>query len=74
MSGKRFHVPSQCDACRHGNNAYDETHQLSIRSLAYKPGETLSKPHDIPWEGEVMDYKWRNRGEENDGYLTDATL
>lgn len=73
MSGKRFHIPKQCEACGQGLTAYESTHDLSIRSLAYKPGERLSKPHDIPWEGEVMGYKWRNRAEE-DGYLTDATV
>lgn len=59
--GKRIHVPSQCAACESGLSAWDSTHDMSIRSMAYKPGFSMSREHSIPWENDMKD-EWREYG------------
>lgn len=54
--GKRIHVPSQCAACRLGLSAYEQAHDLSVRSLAY--ANPHSHPHDIPWDNDSPP-EWR---------------
>lgn len=60
QDGKRVHIFRQCKACAEGLSAYDGMHDMCIRSLAYAPGNTWSKPHDIPWDGDVA-AEWRER-------------
>lgn len=60
-SGKRVHIWKQCAACHRGDTAYESSHDLSIRSLAY--GNPMSHPHDIPWENGDLGYEHRNEKE-----------
>lgn len=62
QGGKRIHLWKQCRACKAGLTAWDAPHDMSIRSLAY--GAPLSRPHVIPWEGEPIDYPWRQHDAE----------
>jgi hypothetical protein len=56
--GKRVHVPSLCDACSKGFTAYEQAHDLVIRSLS-EVG-VMSSPHSIPWENpDQADEEWR---------------
>lgn len=67
QGGKRVHVYRQCDACRNGLTAWDGAHDMSIRSLAYS--DPVSKPHDIPWDGDDTP-AWRERDQEMRGYVS----
>jgi hypothetical protein len=63
-SGKRVHLPSECQACREGKSAYESAHDLVIRSLAGigkggQLGTVMSHPHYIPWEQNLGDPEWR---------------
>lgn len=61
QGGKRIHVHRQCNACANGTAAYDQPHDLTIRSLAtFDPS---SYPHDIPWENGDLGYRWRDETE-----------
>lgn len=62
QDGKRVHLSKQCRACRDGFTAFERMHDMSIRSLAYAPNGELSKPHDIPWDGDE-EAAWRKREE-----------
>lgn len=63
QGGKRIHVHRQCVACRDHRTAYDQPHEMSIRSLAYR--EPQSFPHDIPWEDDDdPGYTWRQYHEQ----------
>lgn len=66
QDGKRIHMWKQCQACARGRNAYEATHDMSIRSLAYK--DPLSTPHDIPWDGD-NEAAWRQIERELAGYV-----
>lgn len=68
QGGKRIHVASQCSACKRGLSAWDASHDMSIRSLAYS-GDVLSKPHDIPWENGDQGYLWREAEKEAQGLV-----
>jgi hypothetical protein len=57
--GKRLHMWGQCLACSDGRSAYDGRHDMMINPAAYR--DPMSAPHDIPWEGEVEAYRWRER-------------
>lgn len=61
--GKRVHISIQCDGCGNLLSAYDGSHEMSIRSLAYK--DPHSYPHDIPWEDseDAQSYTWREYDE-----------
>ena len=59
--GKRIHVPGECLACRKGNDAYDMTHDMVIRSLSIKKPQ--SYPHDIPWAKTLGEPEWRKHEE-----------
>lgn len=49
-AGKRVHAWRYCDACEHKLTAYEQAHDLVIRSTsAMNP---MSFPHSIPWEKE----------------------
>jgi hypothetical protein len=58
QNGKRVHLYKQCRACRDGRSAYEAPHDMSIRSAAYS--NPVSFPHDIPWEGAIERYEWRD--------------
>lgn len=64
--GKRIHVHKQCGACSEGLSAWDSTHDMSIRSLAYAAPN--SHPHDIPWENDSK-YDWREYEEREQGLV-----
>lgn len=68
QGGKRIHVPSQCAACKSGLTPWEQTHDMSIRSLAYS-GDTLSRQHDIPWENGDQGYTWREAEKESQGLV-----
>lgn len=57
QGGKRVHISGQCSACSSGLTAWEQTHEMSIRSLAYISSK--SHPHDIPWENGDLGYEWR---------------
>lgn len=64
--GKRIHVNSTyCRACQDDKNAYEQAHDLVIRSRA-QVGE-MSTPHFIPWEGKddgASEPDWRDYEQE----------
>jgi len=47
LAGKRRHVPSLCEACELGMNAYEMPHDLAIQSRSIY--DIRSQMHDIPW-------------------------
>jgi hypothetical protein len=68
MNGKRVHLFKQCRACAEGKTAYEDRHDMCIRSAAYTPDGMESHPHDIPWEGDpdMSDTPlWRVRQDEH---------
>lgn len=68
QGGKRIHVHKQCVACSQGLSAWDTTHDMSIRSLAYS--DPISKAHDIPWESDDTSvYQWREYEEREQGLV-----
>lgn len=56
-TGKRVHIWRQCQACTAGATAYEQPHDMTIRSLAYSNPQ--SYPHDIPWENGDQGYEHR---------------
>ncbi len=67
-AGKRVHAWRYCGACDHKLSAYDQAHDLVIRSTsALNP---MSYPHSIPWEKEEGHADWRDYQESQDGYVT----
>lgn len=66
--GKRIHVPQFCSACKMGNNAYAQAHDLIVAPINPKAGGLKSFPHSIPWEDEIGHAAYRDRMEEEDCY------
>lgn len=65
--GKRVHIWRQCKACTEGQTALDASHDMSIRSLAYR--DPYSHPHDIPWEGDPRPL-WRDEQDQSQWLLS----
>lgn len=57
-TGKRIHIPANCQACTEGATAYDKAHDLVIRSAALL--DPQSRQHDIPWENQGEHVRWRD--------------
>lgn len=65
-SGKRVHVPSVCRACKAGNSAYEQAHDLAISPAFIKNG-LHSYPHHIPWEEFNEGERWWGDNDEYAG-------
>ena len=68
LSGKRVHVPFACDACQNGSSAWEEPHQLVIRSNSLLNPHSFA--HSIPWEPEEGHARWRDYAESEDDLVT----
>lgn len=62
QNGKRVHLYKQCRACTNNHSAYEEPHDMSIKSIAYNPKHLFSSPHDIPWDDDEA-IAWRAKQE-----------
>jgi DNA polymerase type B, organellar and viral len=60
-TGKRVHVHRLCRACANGANAYEQPHDLVIRSMSTL--DPRSYPHDIPWEQQFTRRAWKDSRE-----------
>jgi hypothetical protein len=65
--GKRMHYPPDCTACNNGKNAFEQAHDMVIRSKSLL--DPYSYPHDIPWETDEI-APWREYEEDSLPYFS----